>query len=132
MKNWMDFRKWPYVVRHGNAVPGDVKLVTLEECTRLAERARLASGWSGTGRPRWMNNQAANIRKIYLSVFCLEAPGVYRCTTSVDVGHGRLYIYPLDVSVGDFKRLTSLGRDEAIHLLHSFLELGCSVPVEDS
>lgn len=122
-------RRWPVVDAGNGVLPGEVMNVTLDELRCLMEVAR-GKPWSATGRPTWISENGESLAKIFLVVFNVASPGVYRCLVIVLSQSRSGRTFSLDVSVKDFWELTALSRSEGLRLAQFLLHQFPMVPLD--
>jgi hypothetical protein len=121
--------RWPRVTHNGPAVPGDVKLLSAEQLSRLTASSA-HSGWSARGRPAWLANNADGLECVYLTAFAVESNQVFRCMVTPVHRDGTMGVFTLDVSFDDFKSLRTISVRESVELLHLLLAKAPVIPLD--
>lgn len=127
---------WPEVMAFdGPAVSGEVKRLSVDELVELMSAAREAvldgvEGVSAVGRPKWTAEHREDIIRVYLTIYGVEAPGLYRCFVCPHLTDGSMFIFTLDVLMARFAALQALTLDEVIELVHRLLQGLPPLPVD--
>jgi hypothetical protein len=77
--------------------------------------------WSAEGRPEWLHERRSDIGRVFLIVFCIESPSVYRCLAIVFTAIRTAWTFTIDVAFEDFEALPASSVGELVELTQSLL-----------
>ncbi len=113
-------RHWPVVDVGNGPVRGDIKKLSVADLARLTSVAR-DMPWSANGRPEWLHERRSDIARVFLIVYFVESPSVYRCLAIAFTDNKSAWTFTIDVAFRDFDTLPSLLVGELVELTQSLL-----------